>query len=229
MKERWSRDVVLRILVEMSSHGRAPTKKAMMARFGAGIACAIDTRHGGLGSLCRDAGLAMSTAPTTRAEDAAGVDRKGRPAAKRSRRRGGPWTPRQTWYAMISRCHDPSHHAFKNYGARGIAVCQRWRESYELFCHDIGERPSTDHTLDRIDNNGGYEPSNVRWATRLEQHSNRRDNKRISHNGKTQTTAEWAREIGISRRGLMLRIGRWGAERALTAPVPEKRRGRRAA
>lgn len=78
-----------------------------------------------------------------------------------------------TWRNMIARCHTPSHEAFKNYGARGIAVCQRWQESFEDFVSDVGERPEG-KTLDRVNNDLGYEPGNVRWATASEQARNRR-------------------------------------------------------
>ena len=78
------------------------------------------------------------------------------------------------WVAMKSRCSDVNHPAYKNYGGRGIGVCQRWRDSFEAFLLDIGRAPSPELSLDRIDNDGGYEPGNVRWATRSEQSSNQR-------------------------------------------------------
>jgi hypothetical protein len=77
------------------------------------------------------------------------------------------------WVAMRQRCRDPRHGSFKYYGGRGIAVCERWK-SYENFLADMGRKPSPAHSLDRIDNDGNYEPTNCRWATRTEQNKNKR-------------------------------------------------------
>jgi hypothetical protein len=97
------------------------------------------------------------------------------------------------WCTMLSRCKDPTG----NYGGRGIGVCERWRHSFVSFLEDMGPRPSPKHTLERIDNNGDYTPENCRWATRIEQGNNKRNNHIITWQGKRQTLAEWSREIGM--------------------------------
>lgn len=79
-----------------------------------------------------------------------------------------------TWVGMMNRCYNTTRHNYKYYGARGITVCERWRNSVALFIEDVGEKPSPRHTIDRIDNSGNYEPGNVRWATQHEQNLNTR-------------------------------------------------------
>jgi hypothetical protein len=78
------------------------------------------------------------------------------------------------WTSMKQRCLNPAHRHYASYGGRGITVCQRWQDSFEAFLADVGPRPSKAHTLDRIDNDRGYEPDNVAWRTRTEQAQNRR-------------------------------------------------------
>ena len=85
---------------------------------------------------------------------------------------GGRTPEYRAWESMVQRCTNPKHAKWKTYGGRGIAVCDRWR-SFAAFLEDMGLRPSTEHSLDRKDNDRGYEPGNCRWATRKEQMRNR--------------------------------------------------------
>jgi hypothetical protein len=118
---------------------------------------------------------------------------------------------------MIARCRNPNNRDFKNYGGRGITVCPEWIDSYEAFLKDMGRRPSPDHTLERINNNFGYFPGNVRWATRLEQAWNKRNNHLITYMGKTRSIAEWAQVLGLQYNTIRDRIrAGWTAEATLT-------------
>lgn len=103
-----------------------------------------------------------------------------------------------TLHGMIKRCHNPRSEAFKHYGGRGIVVCYRWRNSFEAFAADVGERPSPDHSIDRIDTNGNYEPGNVRWATLVEQNNNTRANLIVLFRGEKMTAKQAFRASGTS-------------------------------
>lgn len=133
---------------------------------------------------------------------------------------GKTGTPLYTiWVSMIGRCCNPNNHAFADYGGRGIAVCEEWRNSFEAFAQDMGEPPD-DKTLDRINNDLGYSPSNCRWATKAQQVNNRRVTRRVEYLGVTKSLWEWSLEVGIHHRLLYGRIfgSGWSVERAFTTP-----------
>jgi hypothetical protein len=131
----------------------------------------------------------------------------------------------KAWQNMLARCHCETCPNFRLYGARGITVCARWRESFEAFLADVGARPSPAHSIDRIDNAKGYEPGNVRWATRLEQARNKRTNRWITVNGERVIATEYAERFGVvSRLQFFSRIRR-GMDplKAATMPIDTKR------
>lgn len=103
------------------------------------------------------------------------------PCSVKSRQKSN--TPEyEAWLAMIQRCTNPKNPRWKDYGGRGITVCERWRASFDDFRADVGARPSAEYSIDRIDNDKGYEPGNCRWATRAEQMANRRVSRReVTH------------------------------------------------
>lgn len=112
--------------------------------------------------------------------------------------RGGRTSPTwRSWNAMHQRCEQPSHEAFARYGGRGIRVCDRWRV-FENFLADMGIRPEG-MSIDRIDPNGHYEPSNCRWATRTEQARNRRDTVKVIANGVVESAAAVTARLGLTR------------------------------
>ena len=103
-----------------------------------------------------------------------------------------------TWHNMISRCYNKKDDNYKNYGGRGITVCVRWRDSFENFIADMGEKPSPKHSIDRINNDGNYEPSNCRWSTQKEQANNTRFSGKLTQINLAQKvgrTREYIRQI----------------------------------
>lgn len=124
----------------------------------------------------------------------------------------------ELWRGMVRRCRDPRVKGFKNYGGRGIAVYDRWLDFWS-FVADMPPRPSRSHTIDRIENDGNYEPGNVRWATKAEQARNARYNRRLNVNGKTQIAQDWCEERQLPVSTLFNRLKRgWPDERAVVEP-----------
>lgn len=125
----------------------------------------------------------------------------------------------KTWSSMLHRCYNPQAQQWPNYGARGIKVCPRWFDFSE-FLKDMGEKPDG-LMIGRIDNDGDYEPSNCRWETPRQQQNNRRSNRRLTFNGKTDTLENWARTVNLKADTIAHRIKRgWSLEEALTLPLP---------
>ena len=123
------------------------------------------------------------------------------------------------WKNMRSRCLDCKNKEFKNYGGRGIKVCSSWQESFDAFIHDMGERPSSNLTLERIDLNGNYEPSNCKWATPIEQARNKRNNRLHEIDGTSKTLNEWCEIYGANPTLAKSRIDRkWSILDSLTKP-----------
>ena len=134
----------------------------------------------------------------------------------------GQTTPEyKTWVALRSRCLSNTNRSYPQYGGRGITVCARWN-SYENFLHDMGRKPSPRHSIDRIDNNGNYEPSNCKWSTKKEQASNRRNSHFVLVNNKKMTVSEFARSMKINPQTLEARLKKgWTVERIMNTPVTD--------
>lgn len=131
----------------------------------------------------------------------------------------------QVWRHMRQRCRLPTIKGFKNYGGRGIAVCDRW-QNFENFLVDMGERPPG-MQLDRIDNELGYFPENCRWATPLQNANNRRSSRFIEVNGQRQTLSQWAAQLGVTRDVVRNRLLMgWTEEAAVTKPLNRRRNSR---
>lgn len=130
------------------------------------------------------------------------------------------------WSGMKTRCSNPKHHEFLNYGGKGISVCIEWEDNFQTFYEwAVGNGYADNLTLDRIDNSKNYCPENCRWATYKQQGNNRTQNHLITYNGKTQNITQWAEEFGINRVTLQARIVRygWDIEKALTTKDARKR------
>src|SRR5215207_10373468 len=156
------------------------------------------------------------------------------PTSRPKRKRGGPFGNKygqthglskgaeyKAWRDMRRRCSNPNVSSFKHYGGRGITVCPSWNESFEAFYADVGPRPSPDHSLDRWpDVNGNYEPGNVRWATRIEQVRNKRNNRLVHYAGREMSLTEACQLAGVSITTVQYRLNTgWDAAKALSTPV----------
>lgn len=124
------------------------------------------------------------------------------------------------WCKIKNRCHNPNYHQSFYYSERNIKVCDEWRKSFLAFFNHIGKRPSSKHSIDRIDNNGNYEPGNVRWATPFEQNNNKRNNHYITIRTWVLTISQWGHFSGINQRTIYYRLKRgWAPEKAIFYPL----------
>lgn len=129
------------------------------------------------------------------------------------------------WSGMLRRCETPTDAAYRNYGGRGITVCEQWH-IFANFYADMGDKPSG-LTLERKDNNSGYFPDNCVWASRVDQSRNRRSLVLVTINNETQPLSVWIERYGVVRYGTAhqrIRIG-WDAEKAITTPLVTRRKG----
>lgn len=116
---------------------------------------------------------------------------------------------------MLSRCNNRKDISYKYYGARGIKICKKWLK-FENFINDIGE-PNDNLTIERIDSNDGYKPSNCKWATMKEQQNNRTNNRKITFSNLTKTISQWSDFTGINSRTILSRLKRgWNIKNTLT-------------
>ena len=129
----------------------------------------------------------------------------------------------RVWAGMINRCYCKTSGSYKNYGARGIKVCDSWNESFLNFLNDMGQAPPNTQ-LDRINNNGDYEKSNCRWVSRSVNTRNTRASRILEFKGESKNLIAWAEQFNIPRATLERRIDKYGysIEEAITAPVMTK-------
>jgi hypothetical protein len=121
------------------------------------------------------------------------------------------------WTNIKYRCNNPKAQHYLNYGGRGIIICQRWQDSFDAFIEDMGNRPTPNHSVERIDNNGPYSPENCKWATRKEQANNTRTCVIIEFNGEKKTITQWSRVFGVANQTIGQRLKRgWPVDIALT-------------
>jgi hypothetical protein len=133
------------------------------------------------------------------------------------------------WQQIIQRCNNPNNKQYKNYGKRKIKVCWRWSnknpKGFANFLKDVGEKPSPNSQIDRINNNKGYSPKNWRWATPEQQARNTRHNHLLKYNEKEYCLAKWEEVTGIKQATIRYRIKKgWSVKKALTTPVKQWRK-----
>lgn len=124
------------------------------------------------------------------------------------------------WLGMKVRCYNPRTPGYKNYGGRGITVCDRWINSFENFVLDMGEPPSDKYSIERKNNSLGYTPKNCVWATRYEQNNNKRNNRALIYQKERLNITQWCQTLGLNKNTIFARIRRhWSTKKALSTPV----------
>lgn len=145
-----------------------------------------------------------------------------RSRAGKNTRHGMTYSPTyHIWCKVKERCYNPNLKAYPDYGGRGIIMCDRWKNSFENFLADMGEKPNKDSSIDRTDVNGIYEPSNCKWIERRLQPKNRR-NCYLELNGVRKTNEEWAIELGISKKVIATRKNRGLSVEQILKPIKRK-------
>lgn len=126
-----------------------------------------------------------------------------------------------TWSRIKRRCYNPNDAMYQYYGARGITVCNKWLNSFNSFLSDVGEAPTKSHSIERIDSNKGYKPSNCRWATNKEQANNKRNNILLEYRGKIKTLPQWCEELRLPKQTIWARVKAygWSHHKALSTPI----------
>lgn len=140
-------------------------------------------------------------------------------ASKRQTTHGATGTPEfEAWCSIHKRCNNPSNRAFASYGGRGISVCSRW-SSFDNFLFDMGNKPTSLHSIDRINNDLGYAPDNCRWATYTTQNRNKRSNRILIIHGISKCVSDWAELSPVNAIAIFARLyDRWPDELAVFAP-----------
>lgn len=145
-------------------------------------------------------------------------DTKARATGRKKWHRLSHTPEHHVWRLILWRCYNKNCEQYENYGGRGITVCDRWRNDFMNFWNDMGPRPGPGWTIERRNTNGNYEPDNCFWATQKEQQNNRRNNRLITFDGRTQTLSMWSDETGINRSVITRRLDYlgWPVEKTLT-------------
>lgn len=130
----------------------------------------------------------------------------------------------RAWQSLKDRCYNEKYNQYKNYGGRGITVCDRWKNSFIDFFHDMGSRPSRAHSMDRIDVNGNYEKDNCKWSTIDEQKRNRTNSHIYTYKGVTKSLTEHGRDHGLTSGCVWVRVIKMGWDLASALETPVRKR-----